>query len=78
MPDELTLVQPDGGRSTAQRDDVYPPVPQGVYGVCEGCGAVAWELLEGLSPMCLGCDPSAYARPDDDDEYDDWQDDDDF
>ncbi len=43
------------------------PVPQGVYGVCEGCGAVAWELLTGRSTACLDCDPAAYR---DDDEYD--------
>jgi hypothetical protein len=44
----------------------YPPVPQGVFGVCEGCGAVAWELLMEVSPMCLDCDPAAYRGPDDD------------
>ena len=43
------------------------PVPQGVFGVCEGCGAVAWELLSGLSPLCMGCDSTAYQRPEDDD-----------
>lgn len=50
------------------RERPYPPIPQGVHGVCEGCGAVAWELLNGLSSMCLDCDPGAYKR---DDEYDD-------
>jgi hypothetical protein len=38
----------------------WPPIPQGVFGVCEGCGAVAWELLDGRSPLCLGCDPISY------------------
>lgn len=42
----------------------FPPVPQGVFGVCAGCGAVAWELLEGLSPLCMGCDSTAYQRDD--------------
>lgn len=45
----------------------YPPVPQGVFGVCEGCGAVAWELLDGHSAMCLGCNPAAYRDDDHDD-----------
>lgn len=36
------------------------PIPQGVYGVCDGCGAVAWELLDGRSTACLDCDPAAY------------------
>lgn len=45
--------------------EVYP---QGVFGVCEGCGAVAWELLDRLSTMCMGCDPSAYRQDDDQDD----------
>lgn len=45
-----------------------PPMPQGVPGVCEGCGAVAWELLDGLSPLCLGCAPRDYSRGDVEDE----------
>lgn len=51
----------------------FPPVPQGVFGVCEGCGAVAWELLNDISPLCLGCAPWDYSR-DEDDDYDDDQD----
>ena len=51
----------------------YPPVPQGVFGVCEGCGAVAWELLSGVSTLCLGCAPSHYSRDDEDDYEDDWE-----
>lgn len=46
----------------------FPPIPQGVYGVCEGCGAVAWELLNGRSTLCIGCAPYAYR---DDDESED-------
>lgn len=42
-----------------------PAVP--VYGVCFGCGAVAWELLRGVSDYCLGCDPQAYRDEDEDD-----------
>ena len=62
------------GNQTELRDDVYPPVPQGVVGVCEGCGAVAWELLNGLSTMCLGCAPWDYSRDDEDDyDEDDWE-----
>ena len=58
-----------------RRDDVFPPVPQGVFGVCEGCGAVAWELLSGLSPLCLGCAPWDYSRGNEDDyDEDDWED----
>jgi hypothetical protein len=34
------------------------------YGVCAGCGAVAWELLEEKSDYCMGCDSSAYQPPD--------------
>lgn len=34
------------------------------YGVCIGCGAVAWELLTGDSDACMGCDPHAYQPPD--------------
>ena len=53
----------------------FPPVPQGVYGVCEGCGAVAWELLNDISPLCIGCAPWDYSRDDEDedDNYDDWE-----
>ena len=37
------------------------------YGVCAGCGAVAWELLSGVSDYCMGCDSAAY-QPDDADD----------
>lgn len=40
------------------------------FGVCAGCGAVAWELLEELSDYCMGCDASAYQPPDEDGDYD--------
>lgn len=43
------------------------PVPQSVFGVCEGCGAVAWELLDGRSTYCMGCDSAAYRDDDEDD-----------
>ena len=36
------------------------------YGVCAGCGAVAWELLQGISDYCLDCDGTAYGADDDD------------
>lgn len=38
-----------------------------VYGVCAGCGAVAWELLSGVSDFCLGCDWAAYNDDEDND-----------
>ena len=44
-----------------------PAPKEPVYGVCFDCGAVAWELLRGVSDLCMGCDPSAYR--------DDWEDD---
>jgi hypothetical protein len=46
----------------------FPPVPQGVFGVCESCGCVAWELLTEVSTLCLGCDPASYRRDDEDDD----------
>ncbi len=46
----------------------YPPVPQGVFGICEDCGAVAWELLAGRSTLCMGCDPTAYRDHEDEDD----------
>lgn len=39
----------------------------GVSGVCAGCGAVAWELLEGLSDYCMGCDSPSYRHPSEED-----------
>lgn len=34
------------------------------FGVCAGCGAVAWELLNGVSDYCIGCDSASYQPPD--------------
>jgi hypothetical protein len=67
-------VATDHRTHTTLRDDVFPPVPQGVFGVCEGCGAVAWELLSGLSPLCLGCAPWDYRHDDEYDDEDEWDD----
>ena len=64
----------DSSESAATRSDVFPPIPQGVFGVCEGCGAVAWELLNDISPLCIGCAPWDYDRDDDyDEDEDDWE-----
>jgi len=56
---------------TEARDPWFAAPASPVFGQCFGCGAIAWELLSGVSDYCMDCDPASYRHDDEDgDDYD--------